>query len=95
MSLPHLRTAADVLRLQYADVNLDDWTVGRCELSPDVRVLTTWLPVQGVFETLVIGPSALFEWLGRDAWRYDDRAQAQDGHAVVYAMVRTWFEAQS
>jgi hypothetical protein len=84
-----------VLRVQWADVNLDDWTVGRCEFSTDVRVLTDWLPVQGFFETLVVGPPALLAWLGRDAWRYDSREQAQDGHAVVYTRVRTWFEAQS
>lgn len=78
----------------------DVWNVGRSgELAPGVEVLTSFLPVQGYYESLVLAaPSdpvlrrTLAAWHHHSA-RYATRGEAQDGHAVLVAHIRTLVEA--
>ena len=92
-----ITSAADALTLR--DVDVDRWNVGRSgEIAPGVEVLTSYLPVQGYYESLVIArPTSaalrpLADW-HLHSERYETREQAQDGHAVLTARIRTLVEA--
>ena len=61
------------------------WNVGRSgELAPGIEVWTTWLPVQGYYETLVVSACGYdkvkgFEYKARTHTRID----AVENHASV------------
>lgn len=51
----HIRDSADLAQLP-PHFDVSTWNVGRSgELAPGLEVWTTWLPVKGVYETLVTG----------------------------------------
>lgn len=65
------------------------WNIGRSgELAPGVEVWTTWLPVQGYYETLVINsnreryPELFGEWVTRT------RPDAYAKHAEIVQWVQ-------
>ena len=97
--LLHVPTALDVAGVDWSGVDVDAWAVGRDEPHRDIRILTSWLPVQGFYETLIAGEwyapafQAVDAHLGRDAWRYTTREAAQQGHADVVRSVRAFLEA--
>jgi hypothetical protein len=54
-------TAADALAIPY-DFDVSHWNVGRSgDLGAGVEVWTSWLPVQGIYETLIHIPDALVD----------------------------------
>lgn len=77
------------------------WTVGRHETTCGIRVLTSWMPVQRHYETLVTDTgwtgarfARLIRALGTDGYTYATRAEAQDGHAAVVKAVEAWVALQ-
>jgi len=99
--LLHVPTAAAVGLEDWRAVDVDDWKVGRDEPHPDVRIRTSWLPVQGTYETLVCGDydvpifRGAVAVLGHDVWHYATRDAAQQGHADVVRAVRAYLDAQA
>ena len=53
--LLHVPTALVADGIDWTAVDVDAWAVGRDDPHPELRILTSWLPVQGVFETLIAG----------------------------------------
>ena len=96
--LLHVPTALALDGVDWSTVDVDAWNVGRDEPHADVRILTSWLPIHGVFETLIAGDwetpvfAAVYAHVGRDTWRYATREAAQQGHADVVRCVRAYLE---
>ena len=78
-----INSATDALALASDPAfDLDAWQIGRSgELAPGIEVWTSWLPVSGYYETLVIGEELLadFNYVSRT----DSRLEAQNNHALV------------
>ena len=95
-----ITSAVDVRALRECDV--DRWNVGRSgELAPGVEVWTTYLPVCGCYESLVLArPTSaalkkVFAPWHHHSERYETREQAQDGHAILVNTIRTLIEGAS
>lgn len=87
-------TAADALAIP-ADFDCSHWNVGRSgDLGQGVEVWTSWLPVQGKFETLILIPEGLRDAFYRvyqhDARISPTREDALETHRNTVADLQTW-----
>lgn len=80
----HIRTAADALARDWSGIDTTAHIVGRYSVElPDgttLKVKTSWLPVQGYYETLVIAPWDVLTAIGDYQRRYYSRRDAEIGH---------------
>jgi hypothetical protein len=87
-------TAADALAIP-ADFDVSHWDIGRSgDLGQGVEVWTSWLPVQGKFETLIVVPEGLREAFyqvhAHDSHTSRDRETALETHRQTVANLQTW-----
>ncbi len=87
-------TAADALAIPY-DFDVSHWNVGRSgDLGAGVEVWTSWLPVQGIYETLTLVPEALadrFAALGRETEvTSPTRETALETHRKTVTDLQAW-----
>lgn len=78
----------ELVEMEHGVWRLDD--VGRYSIG-DIKVMTSWLPVSRVYETLVTGPADLLVWLGGDTWEYGtSRADAEAGFSSTVARIHQY-----
>ncbi len=68
--------------------------VGRATPAPNVSLYTSWLPVQGYYETLVDGPESLYAALGTTTEQYDSEEAAIAGHVRWMRKVEKTLESE-
>ena len=93
MTFLHIKDSADLAQIP-PRFDVSTWNIGRSgDLGHGVEVWTTWLPVHGVFETLVMDPSAHLIAHVDDA-QTDTRDEALAQHVRTVERVRAVLAGQ-
>ncbi len=79
----------ELVQMVCGPYRLDD--VGRYTFNSGIKVFTSWLPVQRVYETLVDAPADVLTYLGGDTWQYGtSRGDAEAGFANTVARIHQY-----